>query len=90
MLRMLLKYWQNYANFKQSRMELSKLIFKKEQFRLALVGVTECFNDVYRYNYGCEGDCSGCCEGMCTESCAGCCDDMCAVGCTDSFEGDCV
>ena len=34
-------------------MERSKLIFKKEQLRQALVGATECFNDVYCYNYGC-------------------------------------
>lgn len=62
-------------------MERSKLTFKKEQLRLALVGATEYFNDVYCYNYGCEGDCSG--------SCLGCCADACTDKCTGSCSGSC-
>ena len=50
-------------------MDLTKLIFKREQLRLALANVTECFKDAYRYNYGCEGDCSGTGQGGCDDSC---------------------
>lgn len=48
-------------------MDLTKLVFKKEQLRLELVSITECLNDVYRCNYGCEGNC----EGNCVEQCDG-------------------
>ena len=65
-------------------MELSKLVFKKEQFRLALVNATKCFNEVYQRNHGCAGDCSGNCTGMCAAGCAGCCFDTCESMCVDN------
>lgn len=49
-------------------MDLTKLIFNKEQFRSVLANVTDCFNDAYRYNYGFEGDCAGSCEGCCADT----------------------
>ena len=53
-------------------MDLDKLIFKRDQLRLVLANVTECFNDAYRYNYGCEGGCAGSCEGCCADCCVPC------------------
>lgn len=70
-------------------MDLTKLIFKREQLRLALANVTECFKDAYRYNYGCEGDCSGTGQGGCDDSCYGCCSDTCAGDCYGICEGNC-
>lgn len=67
-------------------MDLTKLIFKKEQFRFALASVTECFNDVNRYNYGCEGDCTGSCEGLCADHCIAECNGTCEGSC----EGNCI
>lgn len=66
-------------------MDLTKLIFKREQFRLALANVTECFNDAYRFNFGCEDGCSA----GCANNCSGTCDDLCAVGCTGCCGGNC-
>ena len=61
-------------------MDLTKLIFKREQFRFALANVTECFNDAYRCNYGCEDSCSG---GTCDYTC----DTSCAIGTTNEYNG---
>ena len=71
-------------------MDLTKLIFKREQFRLALANVTESFNDAYRCNYGCEDSCSGSCEGCCADGCAGCCDDTCGGTCDYTCDTSCA
>lgn len=73
-------------------MDLTKLIFKREQLRLALANVTECLNDTCRFNYGCEGNCtgthSGCCE-TCEAMCAGGCHNACTDECTGDCSGSC-
>ena len=70
-------------------MDLTKLIFKKEQLRLAIANINDSFNDVHRHNFGCEGDCSGTGQGGCDDSCYGCCSDTCAGDCYGTCEGNC-
>ncbi len=54
--------------------DLLKLIQKREEFRVALAGVSGNFSDSYHMNYGCEGDCSGSCSGSCDDTCSGGCE----------------
>lgn len=52
--------------------DLLKLIMKKEQLKLSLVGVNG-LTDTYRYCFGCEDTCSGSCSGSCDDTCSGAC-----------------
>lgn len=65
-------------------MDLTKLIFKKEQLRLAIANINDCFNDVHRHNFGCEGGCAGSCEGCCADTCV----NDCYADCTGKLNID--
>ena len=52
--------------------KLLKLIKKKEQLQLALIGING-ITDTCRYNFGCEGGCSGTCVGLCADGCTSTC-----------------
>ena len=52
--------------------DLSKLLQKKQELRLALAGNIGDYSDAFRDCYGCESTCSGTCNGMCAVGCTGC------------------
>ena len=58
--------------------DLLKLLSKKQELQLALVGTSENLADAYRMNFGCEDGCSA----GCANNCSGTCDNTCDTDCT--------
>ena len=52
--------------------DLSELLQKKQELRLALAGNIGDYSDTFRDCYGCEGNCQGTCTGSCAVGCTGC------------------
>ena len=62
--------------------DLLKLIQKKDEFQVALVGAPDNFQDTYNMSFGCES-CNNGCWGGCAGNCAGGCSDACRGLCSD-------